>query len=223
MKNLLVIAGDYFPHPSSNTNCFEPLLYGLEKDGWHIDIVTLRQWPELSNHEVETSGRDVWRIDDARSMNTIIQNSLQRVPAPPFLKAVNKCFSTMSKGVFGLKYGLAFKPRGARRFASWPKLATVNKCIELHKIKNYNLVLSFSHPVECHEVAKQFCSSLKGDAPPWILYEFDPYCYNEHIYGKNCYNKLFSKQQVLFDSADKICLIPELYNFYKKTPFCSYM
>ncbi|MEG2429762.1 MAG: hypothetical protein RSA99_05200, partial [Oscillospiraceae bacterium] len=203
MKNLLAIIADYYPHPSSNTNCFDPFLCGFEKDGWHIDVVTLKQWIELSSHETEENGRDIWRIDDPRSMNTILQNQLSNIPAPRFLKICNKLFATISKGLFFLKYCL-LKPD--KRYAGWSKPTTIAKCIELNKTKQYNLVISVSHPATSHEIAKGFLESITdGKKPHWILYEFDPYCYNEHIYGKNCYKKLASKQHILFDSADHIC------------------
>lgn len=219
MKSLLAFVGDYYPYPSSNTNCFDPLLCGLEENGWHVNIVTLKQRLELPNHEIEVDGREVWRIDDPRSMNTILQNQLKEIPAPQFLKVANRFLSTISKGLFFLKYCL-FQPE--RRFASWSHSATVHKCLELHQSRRYDAVMSFSHPVVCHEIASEFLNALTGEKPKWFLYEFDPYCYNEHIYGKNCFRKLASKQHSLFQSADIICLIPELYDFYQTTPFHQY-
>lgn len=218
-KNLLVITGDYFPYPSSNTNCLEPLLEGIEQAGWHIDVVTVRQYLELPRHETAANGREIWRIDDPRSMNTILQNQLRDIPAPRSLKAVNHVFCVISKALFYLHYCLHYPDK---RFASWPQDSTMKKCEKLNETRHFSAVLSVSHPVASHEIAKKFINSLSGARPKWFLYEFDPYCYNEHLYGANCYRKLASKQHILFEAADALCMIPELYEFYKTTPFSRY-
>lgn len=219
MKNLLAIVADYYPNPSSNTNCFEPLLSGLEQDDWHIDIITVKQWIELSNHEIEENGREIWRINDPKSMNTILQNQLSQIPTTRFLRLINKILTTISKSFFFIKYCLF---RDERRFAGWSKPDTIKKCLELHSKNEYDLVLSVSYPVISHEIAIGFLDKVTVTKPQWILYEFDPYCYNEHMYGKKCYKKLADKQHRLFKSADHICLTPELYDFYQATPFNIY-
>lgn len=221
MKNLLAIVGDYYPHPSSNTNCTEPLLRGLEQKGWSVDVVTVKQWLELPNHEIEKSGREIWRIDDPRSMNTILQNQVCSIPAPRLLKTVNKLFAFVSKSLFYARYCLRAHDK---RYAGWPRGITAAKCKELHRAKGYDVVLSVSHPAKCHEIAQEFLDALSNDKRPrWILYELDPYCYNEHLYGKDCYRKLSASQHDLFAAADAVCVTPELYDFYQQTPFGVYM
>lgn len=219
MKNLLAIVGDYYPHPSSNTNCTDPLLQGLEQKGWHVDVMTVKQWLELPSHEIAESGREVWRIDDPRSMNTILQNQIRSIPAPRYLKAANKLLSAISKSLFYARYCLR---ESDKRYAGWSRAATIEKCRELHDKKHYNAVISVSHPAKCHEIAKGFIESLPDEKPRWILYELDPYCYNEFLYGKNCYQRLSSNQHALFEAADVLCLTPELHDFYQKTPFNVY-
>lgn len=219
MKNLLAIVGDYYPHPSSNTNCFDPLLKALEDDGWHVDIVTLKKLVELPNYEKESNSRDIWRIDDPRSMNTILMNQLNNIPAPKYLKFINKLFAIASKGLFYIHYCVG---KADKRYAGLSKKDTVSKCLQLHNEKHYDVVLSVSHPMICHEIAQKFLNQLSSNKPKWILYEFDPYCYNKHLYGDNCYKKLAPKQHDLFKDCDNIFLIPELYDFYKQTPFHIY-
>lgn len=219
MKSLLAIIGDYYPHPSSNTNCADPLLRGLEQAGWHVDIVTVRQWPELPNREIEENGREVRRIDDPRSMNTILQNRACFIPAPRALLIANKLLASVSKSLFYARYCLR---QPDKRYAGWPQGTSVDVCRELHEKKRYDAVLSFSHPAKCHEIAKGFVESLSDEKPCWILYELDPYCYNEHLYGKDCYRKLSASQHDLFSSADALCVTPELFEFYRGTPFKAY-
>ncbi|MBC8542398.1 hypothetical protein [Bianquea renquensis] len=219
--NLLAVVGDYYPFPSSNTNCFDPLLHALEANKWSIDIVTVRKSVDLPKYEKEANGREIWRIEDPRSMNTILYNRLNEIPAPKVLKLLNRLFAFISKGVFYLYYCIG---KHDKIFSGWLQNDTVNKCVQLHQEKKYDVVLSISHPVTCHEIAKKFLRKLNANnRPKWILYEFDPYCYNEHIYGKGCYKKLSSHQHELFDACDAIYLIPELYEFYKETPFNRYM
>lgn len=219
MKNLLAIVGDYYPHPSSNTNCTDPLLQGLEREGWQVDIVTVKQWLELPSHEIAESGREVWRIDDPRSMNTILQNQIRLIPAPRYLSAANKLLSVVSKSLFFARYCLR---EPDKRYAGWSRAVTIEKCRELHGKKHYDAVISVSHPAKCHEIAKGFIESLPVEKPRWILYELDPYCYNEFLYGKKCYQRLSPHQHALFAAADVLCLTPELHDFYQKTPFRVY-
>ena len=219
--NLLAIVGDYYPFPSSNTNCFDPLLHALEENQWSIDIITVRKSVDLPKYEKDANGREIWRIEDPRSMNTILYNKLNDIPASKALKLLNRLFAFISKGIFYLYYCTG---KHDKIFAGWLQNSTVNKCLQLYHEKQYDAILSISHPVTCHDIAMKFLHKLNVDKrPKWILYEFDPYCYNEHIYGKGCYQKLSSHQHELFESCDAIYLIPELYEFYKETPFHRYM
>lgn len=210
-KNVLVITADYHPYPSSTTNCFEPYLWALDNDGWHIDIVTRRLTQDLPTHEKCLDNGDVYRIDDVRTINTLKVNThTANAPSLP-KKLIRKALGIISKTLYYVRYCLfTLEPR----FAGWDRQSVVNKCIELHEKKHYNAVISISYPVMTHEIAIEMLEKLKT-RPKWLWLEFDAFCYNEAVYGKNCYKRLFPIQCEMYKKCDKILTSPGLYKLYQ--------
>lgn len=218
LKRLLVITADYYPYPSSNTNCLEPLLFALEKDGWKIDIVTRRMREDSLCFEHPYPNRRVYRMDDIRTMHTIKVNERVANAKGRKIQSFLKGISFISKAFYYAKYCLKTKEP---RFAGWNRNAVLEKCRALMNENKYTAILSVSHPVITHELAMQL-KKTSDDSVLWFLYEFDPFCYNEVLYGKNCCEKLEKEQHQLFSACDGIFLTKELYDFYQQTPFSSY-
>lgn len=221
MKRLLVVTADYYPYPSSNTNCYNPLLYILESEGWHIDIITRRHRKDIPYFEKESDTREVWRIDDRRTINTIRVNSLPQRNSNLFLKKIYCIYGYVSKAIYYLLF--CFKHKEPR-FSGWEKKKAEKKCMQLFELNQYEIILSISHPVITHEIIYKIIEKLKKSSVKckWLIYEFDPFCYNEYLYGHNCYKKYFKKQVEFFEKCDGIILIPELYDFYQNTSFSVY-
>lgn len=217
-KRLLLITADYFPYPSSNTNCLNPLLKGLEQNGWHIDLITRRMREDSLPFEQEESGRRIWRVDDVRSMHTIRVNERLKDKRMSPCKWLYKSYAAASKGWNYLRYCIGKKEP---RFAGWKKETVIFKAMELLEHETYAAILSVSHPVITHEIVLELKKRIKK-AVPWYVYDYDPFCYNESQYGKGCEKKLIPQQHEIYRTCDGIFLGPELYDFYLHTPFACY-
>lgn len=217
-KKLLLITADYFPYPSSNTNCLDPLLKGLERNGWQIDLITRRMCEDSLPFEREAGGRRIWRVDDVRSMHTIRVNEKLKGKHTPLSKYSYKGYAVASKGWNYLRFCIGNKEP---RFAGWRKDEVQSKGMELLENETYTAMLSVSHPVITHEIVMELKKRIKK-AVPWYVYDYDPFCYNESQYGKGCAKKLMPQQHEIYRTCDGIFLGPELYAFYLHTPFACY-
>lgn len=217
-KRLLVITTDYYPYPSSNTNCFEPLLKGLELDGWKIDIVTRRMRVDSPASEKQENERNIWRIDDNRCINAIRLNEKLNSIGSPLFKKLYRVYATISKVYRYLLYCFGSKEP---HFSGWDKKAVISKCLELLTDNNYAAVLSVSHPVITHEIVMELLDRYNENIR-WFVYDYDPFCYNESQYGKGCYKKYAAEQHAIYAKCDGIFLGPELYDYYLDTPFVAY-
>lgn len=218
-KNILVITADYHPYPSSTTNCFEPYLFALENKGWHIDIVTRRLSLASPTHEKCLNNADVYRIDDVRTINTLKVNKRTSNAQSPFKKLIMKAVGLFSKTLYYMRYCLfTLEPR----FAGWDKKAVIDKYLLLHEQKEYSSIISVSYPVMTHEIAIEVVEKSRV-RPKWLWLEFDAFCYNEAVYGKNCYKRLFPIQCKMYEKCDKILTSPALYNLYNNGDLHKFM
>ncbi|MEK5435777.1 MULTISPECIES: hypothetical protein [Paenibacillus] len=217
MKRILVILAEFYPYPSSNTNCIEPFLYGLLNEGYEVDVVTRRHAIDLPPYE-NYKGLNIIRIDDYKTMNTIAYNSLIKNNSSRVLKQLNKWLSIISKTLFYMYYR---DVRGEERYGGWDTKEVLRKCNELNEMKQYDYILSISHPAVTHKIANilkdQFTNKVQ-----WAIFEFDPFAYNEDTYGKYNKKKRILQECGFFEKCDKVFLTPELFEFYKETPLNEY-
>lgn len=217
MKNILVILADFYPYPSSNTNCIEPFLYGLRKNGYKVDVVTRRQTIGLPSSEIY-NGINIVRIDDYKTMNTLTLKELMQNNCNRVLKLLNRFLSIISKAAFYAYYRGA---SGEERYGGWDIKKVKKVCHDLNKQNSYDCILSISHPFITHEIAMDLKNEFSNNVK-WAVLEFDPYTYNEALYGKNLKKSRFERESYIFDKCDKLFLTPELIEFYNTTPLAKY-
>ena len=211
------MTADYNPDPPPHTNCREPLIAALEGDGWQVDVVTRRIREGVPGFE-EHWPRRIWRIDDIRTIHTIrVNEGLARLQAGP-VKWIKKISGFVSKGLYYVRYCLASEEP---RFAGWNVDRVIKQCEDLLRNHSYSLIMSVSYPSITHKIAAQL-KETTANKIPWILYEFDPYSFNEALYGKRRRKRLEKNQRMLYEKCSAIFTILELYDYYQKTPFKTY-
>ena len=210
MKTILIITADYYPYPSSVTNCFEPFLQSLAKAGWDIDIVTRRIGNEVPLHEAKIGNRTIYRIDDPKTINTRKVNKLTTRFNNRFLQMLMKVWAFFSKSVFYMVFSfLRLEPR----FGGWNKRKVLELCKKLNEQREYDIVMSVSYPVIAHQIAYNMIKTI--EAPPkWIWIEFDPFSHLEYIYGKNSFKRLLPLQLEYYKSCDRIVTTNNLFSLY---------
>ena len=220
MKNALFVTANYYPHATSNCNCIEPLIFGLSKNGWSVDVVTSRKKIEDLSEEI-IGGANVYRVDD---FHTIIWNSfkgLLEINAPKVVKKMLQRafeFFRLLDHLYAKLHGYKYEPY----CLGWREQEVVEKIDELNQARNYDLILSVSFPFYPHIVVRDYLSQ-KNSGAKWVVYETDPFAYNQPSYGKNSVKNFLSTEQDVFESCDRILLTPELYDFYSKTALSGYL
>lgn len=210
MKNILIIMGNHSPEPSSVANSMEPLIKELAKK-YSIDLVTNRKrvnFKSVSN----TTDLNIYRVDDYRSMNTNHVNSLTKINSAKHLQMITKIFGLILKVLYYIHYSLFAKEQVV---AGWEEERVFNLILALDKKRDYDLVLSVSQPFQGHYIAEKF-KDYKGDILKWVMYEFDPYAFNDQIRGNKLRKKrMYEDEKRLFEKSDIVLLTPELYKYYK--------
>jgi hypothetical protein len=98
----------------------------------------------------------------------------------------------------------------------WEESRVLDKIIELDKKKRYDIVISASLPFQSHYIAEKF-KDIRGDNLKWIVFEFDPFAFNEGIKASQRYRKkMYTDEKRIIKKCDATCLTPELYSYYKK-------
>lgn len=212
MKSVLVILAEFYPYPSSNTNCVEPFLYGLLNEGYEVDVVTRRHDISLPTQE-SYNGLNIIRVDDYKTMNTVAFSKLLKNKTNKYLKIINNSLSFISKVFFSINYRDLY---GEQRYAGWDIKEVMNTCINLNETQKYNFILSISHPIITHRIAYGLKKEFKTSK--WAIFEFDPFAYNDDEYGRFNRKKRVLQESELFKQCDKVFLTPELFEFYKDTP-----
>lgn len=209
-KKILVILGNYFPAPSSVANCMEPLIKKLSET-YSIDIVTDRKRLNVPSMEKKDEVT-IYRMDDYRTINTILVNELKKVESSPLLRLTAKFFSNVLKTLYLIRYDLFAKERGT---GGWEEKRVLDQIVQLDAVNHYEAVISASQPFQSHYIAERF-KALKGNNLKWILFEFDPFAYNKDIKaGKTRRKNMFLDEKRILESADVVCLTPELYDYYQ--------
>jgi len=210
MKNVLVITTDYYPYPSSNTNCFEPLLEKMEQSGFNVDIVTRRLNKRDLPYEKMSKNIHVFRVDDIRTINTFRVNEWANGAKHKSVKLIRKLIALISKTIY---YAIFCLFREEKRFAGWDTKQAIKKSINMNAERSYDIIISISHPVITHKIASRLLKAF-NNRPKWIWMEYDPYCYNQFMYGKACLRRLLPIQLKYFEECDTVVTTPELLPLY---------
>ena len=152
-KKILVVLADYAPLITSNTNCIEPYLKGLEKNGYHIDILTRRMHKQDSFIEVLSSGRKIFRIDDNRMIRSIKCKEIERRYKKGILGVCVRAYSVCVRTIFYILYSLFTYETYAK---GWD-IKKIKKAFEIISRKyHYDFILSVSFPERTQEAAKLY-------------------------------------------------------------------
>lgn len=199
MKNLLFIVHEYYPYGSAITNCINPIINEMNKQGSNIYILTRRTHFQLKKYE-KINNTEVYRMDDWFNLSLDkINNS-------------NKSFE---------KYLYKFRLRVIGFYRNRIKkdsIGLLNKRKSIKKgkklVKKYNIdtIISCSYPFSMHKIAKE----IKNDNIKWVAYQFDPHTFN-HTLNSNLKNKRLKEEIETFSYVDKIFLPPENYEENMKT------
>lgn len=214
MKRVLIILANYYPHPSSVANCMKPLIASLSEN-YHVDILTNRK--DVNNAAQEKHNHTmVYRVDDYRAMATMHLNELNKVYSGTFLKGITKAGTLFLKTLYFLKYSLFARERIT---GGWSADRVYEKFQELDREDRYDLVISVSLPFQSHYIAEKI-KDQKGKDIKWIVFQFDPFAYNEviKVTGKHR-TRMFADEKRIFAKCDEIILTPELYEYYRKKDF----
>lgn len=215
MKKILVILGNYFPTPSSVATCMQPLLKEMAKK-YKVDILTNKVKAEIPDYKTDEN-ISIFTVPDVRVMNTILLNELRKIKSDKFLIFITRIFAFILKGLYYLRYCIFATEKGT---GGWSIKHSVDLCEQLYLKNHYDVVISVSLPFISHNIAAQFVQRT-GHKVKWIVFEFDPYYYNEEL---NCCNKknIYKQEYNVFEKSDLIILTPELYNFYLKTDYLQF-
>lgn len=209
MEKILIIMGNHSPEPSSVANSMEPLIKELTQK-YSVDLVTNRKRVGFAKTS-KVNGLNIYRVDDYRSMNTNHVNSLYEINSAKSLQFITKFFGLVLKILYYIHYSLIAKEKVV---AGWEEERVLDLILELDKKNDYDIVLSVSQPFQGHYIAEKF-KDYKGNMLKWIMYEFDPYSFNDQITdGKLKRQRMYEDEQRLFTKADIILLTPELYRYY---------
>ncbi len=214
MKRALIVLGNYFPNPSSVANCMNPLIDKLS-DKFLIDILTDRKKIDIPEYE-RKKNISIYRVDDYRTMNTIYSNEMNKINSSYFLKLMTKIFTIILKTAYYIRYVMFSKEQGT---GGWSINRVYNKAIELDDKYNYDVVFSISQPFQSHYVAEKV-KAYKGENIKWIVFEFDPFSFNNQIKASTALRKrMHVDEKRIFEKSDCVILTPELYDYYKKKQF----
>lgn len=215
MRKILLIMGNYFPTPSSVAACMQPLIKEMSKT-YKVDILTNKIKIEISDYEAE-GNISLYRVPDVRIMNTVLLNELKKIKSDKFLIFITRIVVLILKGLYYLRYCIFATEKGT---GGWSIKHSVDLCEQLYLKNHYDVVISVSLPFISHNIAAQFVQRT-GHKVKWIVFEFDPYYYNEEL---NCCNKknIYKQEYNVFEKSDLIILTPELYNFYLKTDYLQF-
>ena len=208
----MLLLADYFPRPSSNTNCFLPFIESLQKAGYHITIVTRKYDKKDCDIETVSDHLTVYRIADKKTINTLTWRTREQ-KSNGFKKQFVHLCSFFSRGWYAALYNFRSPEK---RYSGWREKKVERVCVNLFQKQAYHCIISVSYPALTHRIAKNLKDRF---SVKWMLYEFDPFCYNEQQYGSNCVSLYLQEQKDFFTSADTIVVTPELYEFYQHTPF----
>jgi len=220
MPKILIIMGNYSPNPSSVAICAQPLIDKMVSRGFDVDVVTDRKLIETAENKT-INDINIYRVDDYFNININVLNRLNKVKTTKTLKKLSQFLIFALKGFYHIRFRNVFNKE--KQTAGWLEKTVLSKCLELHNKNNYDAVLSISHPFKAHYVANSFIQNIPKPIR-WFMFEFDPFSYNEHI-NKSARKrkKLFEDEFNMFQKCDKVFLTPELYDFYKKTPFNKFL
>ncbi len=211
MKKALIILGNYSPNPSSVSNCMNPLIKKLSET-YIIDVITDRKRVDVPECEIKNNV-SVYRVDDYRIMNTIYSNELNKINSSYPLRKITKLFTTILKTAYYIRYVMLAKEQGT---AGWEKRRVLDKIVELDKKNKYDIIISASQPFQSHYIAEQF-KYIKGDNLKWIVFQFDPFTFNDEIkVSRRRRKKMYIDEKRILSKCDAVLLTPELYEYYKK-------
>ncbi|MED3645224.1 hypothetical protein P5F75_17895 [Caldifermentibacillus hisashii] len=216
MKKILVIIGNHSPEPSSVANCTEPLINELSSRGYEIDIITDRKKVEVLNYE--SNGEiNIYRFDNNFNVSFDLLNKLTKLKLGRLLTFLTRFFSLILKICYFIRYNIFTLEK---QTSGWYVKDILKMCLELHKIKKYDSVISVSLPFKSHYIAKKLVSMVDDSSLKWFVYEYDPFGYNK-LLSKSTIKKFLrlKREYKVFERCNYIFLTPELYHFYMKTPF----
>lgn len=214
MNRALIIMANYSPSPSSVANCMKPLIKKLSEK-FIIDVVTDRKRVDIPEYE-RNNNINIYRVDDYRIMNTYYSNKLSKINSSYILRLMTKLFISILKASYYLKYVMFAKEQGT---GGWQESRVLDKIIELDKEYNYDIMISASLPFQSHYIAEKV-KSTRGDSLKWIVFEFDPFAFNDGIKAnKRRRKKMYVDEKRILEKCDAVCLTPELYDYYIEKDF----
>ncbi len=214
MKSILVILANYSPNPSSVANCMTPLIEKIS-NVYNVDIITNRKRMDIPPCD-KNGNKTIYRVDDYRIMNTYYLNELNKVNSNFILKKMTSLFTVISKSFFYMSYVLFANEKGT---GGWEIKRVCEKALELDKENNYDIIISISQPFQSHYIAEEI-KKYKGDKVKWMVFEFDPFAYNNELTANaRLRKKMTEDEKRILDKCDIAILTPELYEFYKKNKF----
>lgn len=214
--HILVLTCDFYPTGSSVASCMKPLLLSLEKDGHNVHVVT-NNGITNENNSININGISVHRIvDEYANKAREITNFVINLTLNQYFQVILRKFLKLP---YYIRYVLFTKKQ---RMNSWSITKSVDLCLDLDKIYNFDLIISTSQPFTSHLIATQFKKQCVREIK-WVVYQFDPYSYNATVsQTKSNISKLRKLESDVLEAADTIILAPELYEYYKSTDFVKY-
>lgn len=199
MKRVLIIHGNYSPNPSSVANCMEPLIKRMSEI-YNVDIITDRKRIDIPEYESQDN-IGIYRVDDYRIMNTVYSNELNKINSSKLLKIITSLFTKTLKTLYYIRYVLFAKEKGT---GGWEVNRIYQKYCELSDTYEYDFVISVSQPFQSHYVAEKI-KDKKGDNIKWIVFEFDPFSFNDELKANHrLRKKMYIDEKRILEKCDSI-------------------
>lgn len=210
--NILLIVGNYYPKPSSVANCVNNLISMLQDERHTISLVT-NSADSIQPFTMMINNAEVIFITDYYSYySQKIDEKFKRFGDYFAIKYLRK----LTKLPIYLRYYLFAKEVG---MVGWYTRKNARICWRIFKNQQINMIISFSHPFSAHYFANNLSEGW-GRQTPWILFEFDPYAYNDVSSRSKLLFRRHKKQEAdLFSKATRIIVTPELFEFYRNSAY----
>lgn len=211
MKNILIMAGTYYPDSMATIGITQRLAEELAAKGYDVSVYTVRYcghknpgYPKMYN------GVNIYDTDDYKVDKSVFFQMRYRINSicRRIIKKVSKG-KTETKNLEKINKLLCKNPR--EQLLAEVEAKKIEKLISEKKI---DTVISVALPFAIH----MYASVLKKRNPQlkWIPVSFDPYAYDE-VTNAHCKEECISEENRVLRNADKIMFLTQFQNDYKNS------
>lgn len=209
---VLLIVGNYYPKPSSVANCVNQLVNALIEEGHTVALIT----DSTDSIHPYTRVLDKITITFIPSRFGYYSQEINKRFEIFGSHRVVKYLRKITKIPIYLRYYLFAKEAG---LVGWYTRKNAQSCWKIFQDQQFDVIISFSHPFSGHFFANTLFDGWGGKIP-WMLFEFDPYAYNDvSSWSQYLFRRHKKQEEGLFNKASSIIVTPELLEFYRNSAY----